>query len=71
MSIIWKPHEWTLGKFILESSKINIDSLIQRLMISKTLEGTTSPSKFQSIIETILKGFDIGEIKLNLLRQRN
>ena len=67
MSIIWKPHEWTLGKFILESSKINIDSLIQRLMISKTLEGTTSPSKFQSIIETILKGFDIGEIKLNLI----
>lgn len=62
---IWQAVEWSVGKFILESSKINIESLTQRLMISPILEGGTTPSKVQSIIQTILDGYDIGEIKIN------
>lgn len=65
MSITWQAKQWSIGEFILESSKINIESLIQRLMISPILEGSTTPSKMQSIIQTILDGYDVGEIKLN------
>ena len=42
---------------------LEIDPEIQRLHIQSALEGETNPTKSQGIMECILNGFDIGEIK--------
>ena len=62
----WKTEIWTIKDFQVKSGKIDCDPVGQRPSVSPNPFGDSKPSKQQNIIETIMKGQDIGEIKLSL-----
>ena len=62
----WKTEIWTIKDFMVKSGKIDCDPVGQRPSVSPNPFGESKPSKQQSIIETIMSGYDIGEVKLSL-----
>lgn len=63
-NINWKYEEWSINKFLKESSTIDCNPEWQRGDVDILFSTSGSPSKAQSIIASILLGLDIGEIKL-------
>ena len=62
--INWSYHEWSIDKFYREAATIDCDPEWQRGNVDTLFHSSGSPSKAQSIIASILRGLDIGEIKL-------
>ena len=60
----WSVETWTVDKFKLESAFIDMNPIGQRLETNSNAIGESKPSKQQSIIDSMLRGSDIGEIKI-------
>jgi hypothetical protein len=60
----WSVETWTVYKFKLESAFIDMNPIGQRLETNSNAIGESKPSKQQSIIDSMLRGSDIGEIKI-------
>lgn len=61
----WKYNPITIRDFFLDSANIECNPIWQRPNVSNIAESVKAvPSKQQSIIESIIEGIDIGEIKL-------
>lgn len=63
-NIKWQYHQWSIADFQREASTINCDPEWQRGNVDTLFHTSSTPSKAQSIISSILSGLDIGEIKL-------
>ncbi len=62
---LYKKIQKTIREFIDEYYRIDCQPVGQRLDVTdQKLEGTSKPSKAQGIIETILRGIDIGQITI-------
>jgi 5-methylcytosine-specific restriction endonuclease McrA len=55
---------WTIREFLSKATQIDVNPVGQRPSVSPNPEGGAKASKQQSIINSILDGRDIGEIKL-------
>lgn len=60
----WTYETWSVDKFLLEKDFIDMSPIGQRLETSSNPIGLTKQSKQQSIIDSIMRGSDIGEIKI-------
>lgn len=60
----WNLELWTVRDFLMKSSTIDCNPVGQRPGVSPNPIGGAKASKQQSIVNTMLKGGDIGEIKL-------
>ena len=65
----WTLETWTIRDFINKSISINCNPVGQRPAVSSNPIGDSKPSKEQGIINSIMKGGDIGEIKIVKLPQ--
>lgn len=60
----WTYNEWTISDFQKEAATIDCNPEWQRADVDTLFHSSSTPSKAQSIIASILQGLDIGEIKL-------
>ena len=60
----WSVETWTVDNFLLQSGSIDMNPVGQRLETSDNPIGESKPSKQQSIIASIFRRSDIGEIKI-------
>lgn len=60
----WTLETWTIREFINKSISINCNPVGQRPPVSTSSTGGSKPSKEQGIVNSIMKGGDIGEIKI-------
>jgi len=60
----WSVELWTVRDFLEKSQTIDCNPVGQRPSVSPNPIGETKPSKQQSIIDTMMSGGDIGEIKI-------
>lgn len=62
--INWNLEMWTVREFLEKSTRIDCNPVGQRPSVSPNPIGGSKPSKQQSIINSMLNGWDIGEIKI-------
>lgn len=67
-SLDWTPETWAVSQFIEKRPRINCSPVGQRPPVQAFLAGLPTPSKSQSIINSMLLGNDIGEVKLRIIR---
>ena len=60
----WTAETWSIDKFAIESLSIDMNPIGQRLETEDSPIGISKPSKAQSIISSVIRYSDIGEIKL-------
>lgn len=60
----WTLEVWTVREFLEKSTRIDCNPVGQRPSVSPNPVGGAKASKQQSIIATMMKGGDIGEIKI-------
>lgn len=69
--LIPKVYSWTVSEFIKYAKLIDCNPLSQRQSVEESFIGKANMSKAQSIINSIFKGSDIGEIKLADITHEN
>ena len=67
----WTLETWTIREFMNKSISINCNPVGQRPAVSTSSIGDSKPSKEQGIVNSIMKGGDIGEIIIVKLPQDN
>ena len=62
--LVWQLEAWSIAQFIKYARLIDCNPLGQRPSVEPDPIGVATASKAQSIINSVFKGLDIGEIKL-------